>query len=98
MNPARRAASALAEHRTRPFHARDLAIGLYLAILVAAQAHDPGLSTATVTVGDEQVSVLLGFARSDAAFLLPGPANPADLETPEGFQVGAPGLESVAAA
>jgi hydrogenase/urease accessory protein HupE len=35
-----------------------------------AQAHDPGLSSATVTVGHQQIEVLLGFARKDAETLL----------------------------
>jgi hydrogenase/urease accessory protein HupE len=97
MNPARRTTSALAEHRARSLHDGGFAIALLLSLTLVAHAHDPGLSTATVTVGDEQINVLLGFARPDAAFLLPATANPADLETPEGFQAKGPELESVAA-
>ena len=35
-----------------------------------AQAHDPGLSTATITIGDQQIDVLLGFNQKDADALL----------------------------
>ena len=35
-----------------------------------ALAHDPGLSTATITIGDHHVDVLLGFNRKDAEALL----------------------------
>ena len=63
-----------------------------------AQAHDPGLSTATVTVGDQQIEVLLGFARQDAAFLLPANAGPGDgIGTPERFKTMQPDLQSVIA-
>src|ERR1700757_2198850 len=36
----------------------------------SARAHDPGLSTATITVGDQQIDVLLGFNQKDAEALL----------------------------
>jgi hydrogenase/urease accessory protein HupE len=35
-----------------------------------ARAHDPGLSTATITIGDQQIDVLLGFNQKDAEALL----------------------------
>ena len=69
---------------------------LFLLIFPAA-AHDPGLSTATVTVNREQIDVLLGFARQDVAALLPDNANAVDLATPDGFQAVRPGLEDIAA-
>ena len=70
---------------------------LLLLLTLSAEAHDPGLSTATVTVEDRQVEVLLGFAKQDAVFILPANANPGDIETPEGFQVVRTDLESVTA-
>jgi len=36
----------------------------------SARAHDPGLSTATITVGDQEIDVLLGFNQKDAEALL----------------------------
>jgi hydrogenase/urease accessory protein HupE len=35
-----------------------------------ARAHDPGLSTATITIRDQQIDVLLGFNQKDAEALL----------------------------
>jgi hydrogenase/urease accessory protein HupE len=79
----------------RPVHAICPGIALLLALTLIAQAHDPGLSTATVVIGDQQIDVLLGFARQDAAFILPANANSADIGTSEGFQAMRPELESV---
>jgi hydrogenase/urease accessory protein HupE len=70
---------------------------LLLFLTLPCEAHDPGLSTATVTVGDQQVEVLLGFAKQDAVFILPASANSTDVETPEGFQAVRAELESVTA-
>src|ERR1700730_3815564 len=70
---------------------------LFLFLTLPAEAHDPGLSTATVTVEDQQVEVLLGFAKQDAVFVLPVNASPIDIETPEGFQGVRADLESVTA-
>ena len=70
---------------------------LLLLLTFPAEAHDPGLSTATMTVGDHQVEVLLGFAKQDAAVILPANANSADIATSEGFQAVRSGLESVTA-
>jgi hydrogenase/urease accessory protein HupE len=70
---------------------------LLLFLTLPAEAHDPGLSTAMMTVEDQQVEVLLGFAKQDAVFILPANANPTDIETPEGFQVVRADLESVTA-
>jgi hypothetical protein len=84
-------------HCVRSFCRVCLGITLLLFLTLTAQAHDPGLSTATVTVGDQQIEVLLGFARQDAPFILPANANSADIGTPEGFQPMRPELESVTA-
>ena len=84
-------------HCVRSFYRVCLGITLLLFLTLTAQAHDPGLSTATVTVGDQQIEVLLGFARQDAPFILSANANSADIGTPEGFQPMRPELESVTA-
>jgi hydrogenase/urease accessory protein HupE len=50
--------------------------GIFLSALsltlfpLSARAHDPGLSTATITIGDQQIDVLLGFNQKDAEALL----------------------------
>src|ERR1700675_3619038 len=67
----------------RSLHCVCLGIALLLGLTLTAQAHDPSLSTATVTVGDQQIDVLLGFARQDATFILSANANPADIGAPE---------------
>jgi len=36
----------------------------------SARGHDPGLSTATITIGNQQIDVLLGFNQKDAEALL----------------------------
>jgi hypothetical protein len=59
---------------------------LLLFLTLPTQAHDPGLSTATVTVEDQKIEVLLGFAKQDAMFILPATANSTEIGTPEGFQ------------
>src|ERR1700757_564737 len=70
---------------------------LLLFLTLPAEAHDPGLSTATVTVEDRQIEVLLGFAKQDAVFTLPANANSTDTGTPEGWQAVRSGLESITA-
>lgn len=81
----------------RSLHCVCLGIALLLGLTLTAQAHDPGLSTATVTVGDQQIDVLLGFARQDAAFILSANANPADIGASESFQAMRSELESFTA-
>jgi len=81
----------------RSFHRVCLGITFLLGLTLTAQAHDPGLSTATVTVGDQQIDVLLGFARQDAALIfLPNPDS-VDIGTAEGFEAVRSELESVTA-
>ncbi len=43
---------------------------LFALLPLNAQAHDPGLSSANVTIGDQQIEVLLGFARKDVETML----------------------------
>jgi hydrogenase/urease accessory protein HupE len=62
----------------------------------SVQAHDPGLSTATVTVGERQIDVLLGFAQRDIESLLTTCGNQADVRTVAGFLTIQSQLESLA--
>jgi hypothetical protein len=84
-------------HYVRSFLRVCLGIAPLFALTLTAQAHDPGLSTATVRVGDQQIEVLLGFAQQDAAFILLPNANQADIGTPEGIQAMRKELESLTA-
>jgi hydrogenase/urease accessory protein HupE len=61
-----------------------------------AQAHDPGLSSARVTVGNQQIDVLLGFAQRDVQSILAAGTNSADIDTSKGFAAIHSELESVA--
>jgi hydrogenase/urease accessory protein HupE len=79
------------------FFCLNFAFFPFLTLPVPAEAHDPGLSTATLTVGDQQIDAVLGFARQDVAVILPASANSADIGTSEGFQAVRSGLESVTA-
>lgn len=60
-----------------------------------ARAHDPGLSSAKVTVGTEQIDVLLGFAQKDVESMLAPGSNPASPATPNGFAAIQSELETV---
>ena len=77
----------------------QLCASFVLVIICAftARAHDPGLSTATVTVGDRQIDLLLGFAEKDAESLLAATGNQPDLRSTAGFETIRPQLESLAA-
>jgi hydrogenase/urease accessory protein HupE len=70
-----------------------ISLFFFISLTFHAQAHDPGLSSAQVTVGDQQIEVLLGFAQRDAEAILAAGTNSADTDTSEG----AVQLESVAA-
>jgi hydrogenase/urease accessory protein HupE len=50
-----------------------------------AWAHDPGLSSATVTIGDQQIEMLFGFAQKDVESMLGATGIQADIRTTEGF-------------
>jgi hydrogenase/urease accessory protein HupE len=63
----------------------------------SAHAHDPGLSSATVTVGGDQIDVILGFAKKDAQSLVIADGNRVQVESAQGFAVIKPQLEAVAA-
>jgi hydrogenase/urease accessory protein HupE len=62
----------------------------------SAQAHDPGLSTATVTVADRQIDLLIGFARKDVESLLSASGRQVDVQSGKGFAEACSQLESLA--
>src|SRR6266481_2802834 len=71
-----------------------ISLFFFISLTFHAQAHDPGLSSARVTVGNQQIDVLLDFAQRDVEFILAAVTNSADTDTSKGF---APiQLESVA--
>ena len=57
----------------------------FVILAFKAEAHDPGLSSANVTVGDQQIDVRLGFAEKDVESMLAGRVNPADLHPSDDF-------------
>ena len=61
-----------------------------------AHAHDPGLSSATVTVEREQIDVILGFAKKDAESLVVADRTRPQGERPRGFAAIKPQLEALA--
>jgi hydrogenase/urease accessory protein HupE len=71
----------------------SVSLFLFISLTFHAQAHDPGLSSARVTVGNQQVDLLLGFAQSDVESILAAGTNSADTDTSKGFA--AINLESV---
>ena len=71
----------------------SVSLFLFISLTFHAQAHDPGLSSARVTVGNQQVDVLLGFAQRDVESILAAGTNSADTDTSKGFA--AINLESV---
>ena len=66
----------------------------FIFLTLDAQAHDPGLSSAQVTVGNQQIDVLLGFAQRDVESILAAGPDSADTDTSKGFAGNE--LESVA--
>ena len=70
---------------------------LFILLTFQARAHDPGLSTATITVENEQIAVLLGFAQKDIESMLASGPNVADTDAAKGFAATRSELESVAA-
>jgi len=76
-----------------------LSVSLFLLLFLSftAQAHDPGLSSARVTVGDQQIDVDLGFAKKDVETILGANANQPDVNTSKGFAAVQSELETLAA-
>jgi hydrogenase/urease accessory protein HupE len=70
---------------------------LFILLTFQARAHDPGLSTATITVENEQIAVLLGFAQKDVESMLASGPNISDTDAAKGFPATRSELESVAA-
>ena len=70
---------------------------LFVLLTFRVQAHDPGLSSAMVTVGNEQIDVLLGFAQKDVESMIATGPNAADNYAAKGFAAIQTELESVAA-
>ena len=72
---------SLAEFYFRSF----ISFLFFLSLTLQARAHDPGLSSARVTVGDHQIDVLLGFAQKDIESILTDDTNSVDIGTAKGF-------------
>jgi hydrogenase/urease accessory protein HupE len=81
----------------RSFDCICLAVALSHFLTPTACAHDPGLSTATVTVGEQQIEVVIGLARQDAALILPANVRLPGIGTTEGFEAMRRELESITA-
>ena len=69
---------------------------VFISLTFQAAAHDPGLSSANVTVGNKQIDVLLGFAQKDVESMLAPGTNPTNPETSKGFAAIRSELETVA--
>ena len=69
---------------------------VFISLTFPARAHDPGLSSANVTVGNKQIDVLLGFAQRDVESMLDLGTNHANTETSKGFAAIQSELEAVA--
>jgi hypothetical protein len=70
---------------------------LFVLLTFRVQAHDPGLSSAMVTVGNERIDVLLGFAQRDVESMIAIVPNAADNDASKGFAAIRSELESAAA-
>jgi hypothetical protein len=64
---------------------------------LTAHAHDPGLSTATITVADHRIDLVLGLAEKDVESLLGSCGDPVEIRNPEAFAAIRSQLESLAA-
>jgi hydrogenase/urease accessory protein HupE len=62
-----------------------------------AQAHDPGLSSATIVLGDSRIEVLVGLAIKDAESLSSNNGNPVSLITSAEFALSKAQLEALIA-
>ena len=72
-----------------------LSFYFFLSLTLQARAHDPGLSSARVTVGSQQIDVLLGFAERDVESILTDDTNSVDPGSAKAFAAVQPKLESV---
>lgn len=73
-----------------------ISLFVFIALTFHAQAHDPGLSSAQVTVGNQEIDVLLGFAQRDAESILAPGTSSAGTDSSNGFAAMQSELESVA--
>jgi hypothetical protein len=75
-----------------------IAVRVILGLVLCAQAlyaHDPGLSTATMTVRAERIEVALGFARKDVESMFSDRLIQVSIDTSERFRSIQPQLESL---
>lgn len=75
-----------------------IAVRVILGLVLCAQAlyaHDPGLSTATMTVRAERIEVALGFARKDVESMFLDRLTQVSIDTTERFRSIQPQLESL---
>ena len=75
----------------------SLFFGLLILCASNARAHDPGLSSATVSVGVQQIDVVFGFAKKDAETLIASNGNQAEIQNAQGFAGIKVELEALAA-
>jgi hydrogenase/urease accessory protein HupE len=64
---------------------------------LTAHAHDPGLSTATITVGNHRIDLVLGFAEKDVESLLASFGDQLEIRNQEAFAAIRSQLESLTA-
>jgi hydrogenase/urease accessory protein HupE len=79
---------------------RRLVFWSFIFLLISAltaQAHDPGLSSATITVGNRRIDLLLGFAQRDVESVLATFGGQSEIQSREGFGAVRSQLESLAA-
>jgi len=79
---------------------RRLIFWSFIFLLISAltvQAHDPGLSSATITVGDRRIDLLLGFAQRDVESLVATFGGQTEIQSREGYGAIRSQLESLAA-
>src|SRR5580693_928220 len=67
----------------------------FISLTFDARAHDPGLSSARVTIASQQIDVLLGFAQRDVESILADDTNWVESDTAKGFAAVRSELESV---
>jgi hydrogenase/urease accessory protein HupE len=70
---------------------------LFISLPIHARAHDPGLSSATVTIGDQEIGIVLGFAQKDLESMLAPNVDRAETRNSHGFATIQAELESIAA-
>jgi hydrogenase/urease accessory protein HupE len=69
---------------------------LFSSGVFTARAHDPGLSTATITVADRRIDLLIGFAQKDVESMLNASGKRREIQSEEGFAEARAQLERLA--